>query len=150
MNGAAGRITSGAALVGRHDALRAFTEALDGPRAGAFQFLVLSGEPGAGKTRLLTELHAEAAGRKLTTLAGRAAEFEQELPFGVVVDALEDQVETSLPGLAERLGAEISARLATVLPALRAAAPGHDSETGPRSEQAQQADHAGRTGQRPD
>ena len=51
----------------------------------------------------------------------QGAQFEQELPFGVVVDALDDQVEASLPGLAERLGAETAALLATVLPALRAA-----------------------------
>lgn len=138
------RVTDGAPLVGRRDALLAFSEALDGPGAQAFQFLVLSGEPGAGKTRLLSELTRQAAGRELTTLVGRAAEFEQELPFGVVVDALDDQVEASLPGLAERLGAETAALLGTVLPALRTgtgtAAP---SETGPRGDQ---DDHTGQTG----
>ena len=91
---AAGRIMDGAApLVGRRDALRAFGEALAASSAGSFQFLVLVGEPGAGKTRLLGELAAAAARRELATRWGRAAEFEQELPFGAVVDALDDQVE---------------------------------------------------------
>ncbi|HEY3904622.1 MAG TPA: AAA family ATPase [Streptosporangiaceae bacterium] len=128
-------------MVGRRDALLAFNQALDASGAPAFQFLVLIGEPGAGKTRLLGELTRQAAGRELTTLVGRAAEFEQELPFGVVVDALDDQVESSLAGLAERLGAETSALLGTVLPALRT--PGQDRETGPRSDQ---ADRTGQTG----
>src|SRR5262249_38930950 len=65
-----------------------------------------------------------AARRGLATQWGRAAEFEQLLPFGAVVDALDDQVEASLPGLAERLGAETSTLLATLLPSLRSVLPG--------------------------
>src|SRR5712691_6906746 len=128
---APGTTNTAAPLVGRRDALRAFGEALDGSSAGSFQFLRLIGEPGAGKTRLLGELAAEAVRRELATRWGRAAEFEQELPFGVVVDALNDQVEVSLPGLVERLGAETAALLATVLPALRAALPGQVAPAAP-------------------
>jgi DNA-binding CsgD family transcriptional regulator len=125
---AAGGITGGAApLVGRRDALRVFAEALDVSSAGSFQFLVLVGEPGAGKTRLLGELAVAASRRELATRWGRAAEFEQELPFCAVVDALDDQVEASLPGLTERLGPETSALLATVLPAVRAASSGQEA-----------------------
>jgi DNA-binding CsgD family transcriptional regulator len=118
-------------LVGREDTLRAFGEALDASGAGSCCFLGLVGEPGAGKSRLLGELAAEAARRGRVILAGRAAEFEQEMPFGVVVDALDDQVESGLPGLATRLGAGTCGLLATVLPALRAAAPGPERLAGP-------------------
>jgi DNA-binding CsgD family transcriptional regulator/tetratricopeptide (TPR) repeat protein len=123
-NAAAGRTMDGAPLVGRREALRAFEDALDASGAGSFRFLSLVGEPGAGKTRLLGELAAMASARNLATLWGRAAEFEQEMPFGVVVDALDDQVEASWPALAGRLGAETSGLLATVLPSVRAATAG--------------------------
>ena len=118
-------------LVGRGDALRAFGEALDASGTGSCGFLGLVGEPGAGKTRLLGELAAEATRRGVVILGGRAAEFEQEMPFGVVVDALDDRVESGLPSLATRLGAGTCGLLATVLPSLRAAAPGPDGAAGP-------------------
>ena len=87
-----------APLVGRQDALDAFGEALDASGGGSCCFLGLAGDPGAGKTRLLSELAADAAQRGLVILSGRAAEFEQEMPFGVVADALDDHVEAARPG----------------------------------------------------
>jgi ATP/maltotriose-dependent transcriptional regulator MalT len=119
-----------APLVGRQDALRAFGEALDESGRGECCFLGLVGEPGAGKTRLLGELATAAVARGLLTLWGRAAEFEQEMPFGGVIDALDDQVEAVWPSLATQLGRETSGLLASVLPAVRAAAPGPGAPPG--------------------
>ncbi|WP_131742400.1 ATP-binding protein, partial [Actinomadura roseirufa] len=109
----AGAQPGNAPLVGRRDALDALDRALDGAEAG-FGFVALVGEPGAGKSRLLGELADAAAGRRLPSLAGRAAEFEQEMPFGAVVDAIDDRLEEhslDLPPAALRL-------LGTVFPAL--------------------------------
>ncbi|GAA4241704.1 hypothetical protein GCM10022254_71610 [Actinomadura meridiana] len=109
--------SNGVPLVGRQDVLRAFDGALDATAADSFRFLALVGEPGAGKTRLLNELWSAAGARKLVVLAGRAAEFEQEMPFGAVVDALDDHLEEHVGDLAPttvRL-------LAPVFPALSAA-----------------------------
>ncbi|MFC7733345.1 ATP-binding protein [Actinomadura keratinilytica] len=101
-------------LVGRQGVLRALEEALDATAEGAFRFVALVGEPGAGKTRLLSELSGAAAARKLPTRAGRAAEFEQEMPFGAVVDALDDHLEEHLPDL----GPDATRLLSAVFPAL--------------------------------
>ena len=114
-------------LVGRRDALGAFGEALDASGSGSCCFLGLVGEPGAGKTRLLGELAADAGRRGLVILAGRAAEFEQEMPFGVVVDALDDHVEAGSPGLAARLGPEPARLLA---PSCRRCGPRRRARTG--------------------
>ena len=81
-------------LVGRRDVLDRFTLLLDAIGDGTSTLIGLAGEPGAGKTRLLVELAAEAESRGMLPLWGRAAEFEQEMPFGAVVDALDDRLET--------------------------------------------------------
>ncbi|REE94858.1 ATP-binding protein [Thermomonospora umbrina] len=116
-----------APLIGRRDLLRALDGALDATAAGAFRFVVLEGEPGAGKTRLLSELVGAAAARKLPTMTGRAAEFEQDLPFGVVIDALDDHLEE----YGADLGPAAARVLGTVFPSMPAAGgdPGADDPT---------------------
>ncbi|MGB3437337.1 MAG: AAA family ATPase [Actinophytocola sp.] len=103
-------------LVGRGAALRSFTRTVDATRAGEFQFLAVVGEPGVGKTRLLGELATRTDG--LTTLWGRAAEFEQIMPFSALVDALDDHLESGCARFADRLGAAERRLLGTVFPAL--------------------------------
>lgn len=105
-------------LVGRHDALAALRSALDASLGGGFQFLTLVGEPGAGKTRLLGELAALATERGFAPLWGRAAEFEQVMPFSSLVDALDDHLETRRHEVIGALGVGQAALLATVFPAL--------------------------------
>ena len=52
----------------------------------------VEGEPGIGKTRLLAELQARAEEHGHLALMGTAAEFEQDVPFGVWVNALDAHV----------------------------------------------------------
>ncbi|WP_019634204.1 helix-turn-helix transcriptional regulator [Actinomadura atramentaria] len=106
-------------LVGREDALRDLRAALDAAAGGASRFVALAGEPGAGKTRLLGELAELGAARGMPVLSGRSAEFEQEMPFGAVVDALDDHLEEHAPSLSPAA----TGLLAGVFPAL-AAGPG--------------------------
>ncbi|MEV8628731.1 AAA family ATPase [Streptomyces sp. NPDC051079] len=50
----------------------------------------ITGEPGVGKSRLLTELAARARRAGVTVLHGRASERERPLPFEVFADAFAD------------------------------------------------------------
>lgn len=83
-----------APLVGRRDVLNDLRGSLDAIVSGEFRLLALVGEPGAGKTRLLAELEKLAEERNCLTLWGRAAEFEQVMPFSALVDALDGHLES--------------------------------------------------------
>jgi tetratricopeptide (TPR) repeat protein len=116
-------------LVGRGSALRSIEEAFNEIAHGRHQFVAVVGEPGVGKTRLLSELAAIAARRNLVVLRGRAGEYEQELPLGAVVDALDDLLEGRQAWVLDRLGMTSAQMLGTVFPALEALSDG--AFTGP-------------------
>jgi ATP/maltotriose-dependent transcriptional regulator MalT len=73
-------------LVGRARELELLDALVEGSEAGV---VWISGEAGIGKTSLLEAASDEGARRGRLVLSGRAAEFEQDVPFGVFVDALE-------------------------------------------------------------
>jgi ATP/maltotriose-dependent transcriptional regulator MalT len=107
-------------LVGRADELAALELLLDELDHGATAAVELVGEPGIGKTRLLSELAARAELRGHLVLAGSASELERELPFSVFVHALDEYVGTLDPGLLSTLHEDVQAELAQVLPSLSA------------------------------
>jgi DNA-binding NarL/FixJ family response regulator len=120
----------GSPLVGRAAALRSFTTVVEATNTGGFQFLAVVGEPGVGKTRLLAEL-ADLTGRHgLVTLRGRAAEFEQIMPFSALIDALDDHLEARAETV-QRLGVRQQRLLATVFPALAATTPDEPTDPEP-------------------
>ncbi|MGD9530735.1 MAG: AAA family ATPase, partial [Pseudonocardia sp.] len=100
----------GAGLVGR-EAERARAERLVAEvGTGVPRALAVRGEPGIGKSALLGHLAVVAGSAGFLVLSGRAAEYEQDLPFGAVVDAVD-------PFLGAWDGAA-PAELAAVFPAL--------------------------------
>ena len=108
-------------LVGRVAELGALDSALAGLARRTASLLALVGEPGIGKTRLLTELGARAEARGWLVLAGSASELERELPFGVFVDALDEYVHALEPRRLRSVEDSLPA-LAHVFPSLRAEA----------------------------
>jgi DNA-binding NarL/FixJ family response regulator len=107
-----------ARLVGRTRELAALERLLADRRAAAAGVVALTGEPGIGKTRLLGELCARADARGLLVLEGRASELERDVPFALVIDALDDYLAALAPARLERLGRSRLAELAVVFPAL--------------------------------
>ena len=105
-------------LVGRAAELEVVDLVLGELRRGTSAALLIQGEPGIGKTRLLAALAGRADADGCTVLEGGASELESDLPFWVFVDALDDYVAGLDPGLVSRLSDDARAELAHVLPSL--------------------------------
>ncbi len=97
-------------LVGRGLELAAAAAALHGDVA-----VVVSGEPGIGKSRVLGELRRDAERAGWLVAAGRATDHGP--PFAAVADALTPAV-LARPDLLDRLPAPLAGAVAQVLPAL--------------------------------
>jgi DNA-binding SARP family transcriptional activator/tetratricopeptide (TPR) repeat protein len=108
-----------AAFVGRAPELAALGAVVARALAGRRQVLVVAGEPGMGKSRLLDELDARVRGSGGLVLRGRAFEGETLRPYGAWLDALRG---APLGELSEMQRAE----LAPLLPELGAGAPTTD------------------------
>jgi predicted ATPase len=107
-------------VIGRERELARLRAALDELQAGAAAVVAMAGEPGIGKSRLLRALREDAGARGMLVLSGRAAEFERELPYGALVDALDAHLRT-LDG--SRLRGLEHSQLARIFPALEHEAP---------------------------
>src|SRR5688572_882754 len=83
-------------IVGRAAEVARALSALDGVESGA-AILVVEGEPGIGKTRLLAELSAAADERRFLVLEGQATDGELGVPFAPFLDALDDYLASVNP-----------------------------------------------------
>ncbi len=105
----------GSPLVGRDAELGVLEAVLDELSQGGSPALIVSGEPGIGKSRTLGELLRRAAERGALTFSGRAAEYEVDLPLAPWIDALDERL---LDGPPDGLRAADRLALAPLFPAL--------------------------------
>jgi DNA-binding CsgD family transcriptional regulator len=114
-------------LLDRERELGALAGAVAEVRGGGARTIGLFGEPGIGKSALLAEAARQAEEAGLLVLVGRAAEHERDVPFSLVVDALDDQVASMAADRVEAAGTE----LAAVLPGAAGGPPGGELPAGP-------------------
>ncbi|MDQ3988197.1 MAG: AAA family ATPase [Actinomycetota bacterium] len=105
-------------FVGRRSELAA-ARALILDRAAGLSLLVVSGEPGIGKSRFLAEVRCSAEDQGWRAAVGQAVKSELELPFAGLADALTPLV-LAEPAVLDRLPAHLAEGLADVLPVVRA------------------------------
>jgi ATP/maltotriose-dependent transcriptional regulator MalT len=106
------------ALIGRARELGELDGALARLARGEPWFVQIVGEPGIGKSRLLGELCLRGEQRGYLVLEGQAAEFERDIPFGLIVDALNDYVGALEPAILRALDADAVQELASIFPSL--------------------------------
>jgi tetratricopeptide (TPR) repeat protein len=105
-------------IVGRSAEREAIAAALADLRAGRRATVVIEGEPGIGKSRLLAHLSDEAASDGVMVLTGRAAEFETDLPYAIWTEALDGHLTEAGERRLSRLGLADPGALSSLLPAL--------------------------------
>jgi predicted ATPase len=105
-------------LIGRSHEIDEIEAALERLTAGRPWLLCAVGEPGIGKSRMLAELAWRAERRGYLVLVGRAAEFEQDFPFGLIVEALDKHLGALEPAAFGSLDEASAGELASIFPAL--------------------------------
>jgi ATP/maltotriose-dependent transcriptional regulator MalT len=110
-------------LVGRDSELQVLEQLLEEARRGSSRFVVVSGEPGIGKSSVLAEAARRAQALGWLVLEGRATELERVFPFGLFVDAFDAHLESLDARAFGRLAADKLEELASVFPALRSLRP---------------------------
>jgi len=105
-------------ILGRQTEIDLLRNELTEAEAGRPRFVVVSGEAGIGKTRLLDELVAIADEDGFLTLRGRGSEFDTERPFGLYADALDAYLASLQSSALERLETDRLGALAAVFPSL--------------------------------
>jgi DNA-binding SARP family transcriptional activator len=113
-----------APLVGRESEVAWVADVLADAWRGRGRVLLITGEAGIGKTRLVRELTAEALRRDGRGLAGSCHATEQMLPFRPWVDALRPAVAGAGPEELAALTPVWRAELARLFPELGVAPPG--------------------------
>ena len=74
-------------ICGREAEIQVLGEALDRVAAGGSAIVLVEGEAGIGKTRLLAQVLQDARGHGMLVAAGRAEELERTRPFGLLAAA---------------------------------------------------------------
>ena len=105
-------------LIGRAEEILAIDQTLAEVRRGGSTALEVTGEPGIGKTRLLAELATRADALGYLVLSGSASELEADLPFWVLVDALDEYVASLEPRRIDAIDDDVLGELASIFPAV--------------------------------
>jgi DNA-binding CsgD family transcriptional regulator len=110
-------------LVGRAAYFETIQGLLARARAGHGGVLLLAGEAGIGKSRLVREMSAHATAHGMQVFQGNCFEPDRTLPYGLLLDALRSVLsEYPAETLAQELGTHAPA-LAQLVPALDAVLP---------------------------
>src|SRR5947199_9797142 len=88
-------------LIRRIDELAAFHLLLDQAKSGKGQIVLLSGEAGIGKSRLVAEAKTDATAQGFLLLQGQCFPTDRSCPYAPLLDLLQAHLATSSPAQAD-------------------------------------------------
>ena len=108
-------------FIGREKEVTELQKRLNVAISGECQFVVVSGEPGAGKTRLLDEIENLARARKVLVLHGRTIEQDGAFPYQGFCEAIQEyfRIKDTISSPNNRVDfSDVAADLITLFPML--------------------------------
>jgi tetratricopeptide (TPR) repeat protein len=109
--------------IGREAPLRALLERLDRAIAGSGSVLLVGGDAGVGKTRLVRDLKHEASTRRIRVIEGRCTSTESSVPYAPLMNALRFRIEKGEGEAVAQMLGPLRAVLAPIFPQLEGRAP---------------------------
>ena len=123
-------VTSCPESIGREAPLRALLDRLDSAIAGEGRVLLLGGDGGVGKSRLVRDLKQEATTRGLRVIEGRCSSTESSVPYAPLMDALRFRISRGEEQAVGEMLGPLRAVLAPLFPQL-------DNDPAPSAEPAE-------------
>jgi ABC-type transport system substrate-binding protein/class 3 adenylate cyclase len=102
-------------LVGREDELALLADTFEALRAGKGAIVVITGEPGVGKSRLKSEIR-DRFGERVRFLEGNAVSYASDIPYWPIRELLRDWLGLGSSEPEARVRLELRAALAAALP----------------------------------
>lgn len=78
------------ALYGRAEELKLLREAYQRIKQGASELVLVSGEPGSGKSRLIDEIYQEIMLDNDFFISGKYEQFQRQTPYSAIIEAFEE------------------------------------------------------------
>jgi DNA-binding CsgD family transcriptional regulator/tetratricopeptide (TPR) repeat protein len=121
-------------FVGRRDELQRLRAVLDGARAGAIGTVIVGGEAGVGKTRLLAEFRSDVESSGLRFLGGACVDLgDGAPPYDPVVAALRPWLKALPPEDRRRIVGPARSAVLQLIPDLESGGEGETPAEGPAS-----------------
>jgi tetratricopeptide (TPR) repeat protein len=105
-------------FVGRREELAMLAGSADALASGRGQVILIEGEPGIGKSRLMREAAAAAAAKGVPTLTAHCFEIERSIPYQPVIELITRTLDRTSPPTLKALPAVSLAELAALAPAV--------------------------------
>ena len=106
------------ASIGREGQLDALLERLDKAIGGSGRLVLLGGDAGVGKSRLVRDLKHEAATRRVRVIEGRCTSTESSVPYAPLMNALRFRIAKGEGQAAAEMLGPLRAVLAPIFPQL--------------------------------
>jgi tetratricopeptide (TPR) repeat protein/transcriptional regulator with XRE-family HTH domain len=121
---AIGSATDSAPFVGRSNEYGLLIGLIARLTAGTGYTVLIEGEPGIGKSRLMREVARYAESQGVSTLATNCYEIEHAIPYQPVIDLVTRALDRASPGALRNLAPVSLAELAALVPAVAERFPG--------------------------